>query len=145
MHKGHLFALKHIAARSRKVIVVIGSAQEKKTMKNPFSAQQRKKMLMAVLAKEKLAKKCKIFFLRDIPDDGKWVAHLDARVPKYDVCHSNNALVLRLMRTAGKKVARVPLLARRKYRATAIRERMREGKKWETRVPEAVERKIRKS
>lgn len=143
LHNGHLFALKWIAKRSARVYVAIGSAQEKGTRKNPYSANQRKKMIETVLASEKLSKKCKVFLLKDIPDDAKWVAHLGKQVPKYDICYSNNALVLRLMRAAGKKVRRVPLLSRRKYKATAIRERMREGKRWESRVPEAVRKKIR--
>jgi len=143
LHKGHAFALRHIAARSARVFVVIGSAQEKGTRENPFSASQRRKMVEAVLASEKLSRKCKVFLLRDIPDDEKWVAHLGRQVPRYDVCYSNNALVLKLMRAAGKNVKRVPLLARRKYKATLIRERMMEGKEWKLRVPEAVGRKIR--
>lgn len=141
-HKGHLFALRYIAARSARVYIAIGSAQEKKTEKNPFSARERKEMMRAVLATEKLAKKCKLFLLPDIPDDGKWVAHLDARVPRYDACYSNNALVIRLMRAAGKEVARVPLLARKKYRGKLVRERMRAGKEWKSRVPEAVRKKM---
>ena len=142
MHKGHLFALKHIAARFARVLVVIGSAQEKKTEKNPFSAQERKEMMREVLVKEKLSRKCRLYLLQDIPNDYEWVSYLDAHVPRYDVCYSNNALVLRLMRRAGKKVARVPLLARRKYNATSVRERMRKGKELESRVPEAVRKRM---
>jgi len=143
LHKGHLFALKYIAARSARVYVVVGSAQEKGTMKNPFSAKKRVAMLKAVLKGANLSGKCKVFLLSDIPEDGKWVAHLDARVPRYDICFSNNALVLRLMRRAGKKTARVPLLARAKYSGTKVRERMREGKEWKTRVPRAVAERLK--
>ena len=142
LHKGHLFALKHIAARSSRVYVVIGSAQEKKTEKNPFSARQRLAMMRAVLVKEKLAKKCKVYLLSDIPNDYEWVSYLDAHVPRYDVCYSNNALVLKLMRRSGKKVERVPLLARAKYRGKKIRERMRKGKEWKSRVPKVIQEKI---
>ncbi len=144
LHRGHVFALRYIAARSRKVLVVIGSAQEKKTERNPFSARVRKAMMRAVLVKEKLAKKCKVFLLQDIPNDYEWVSYLDAHVPRYDVCFSNNARVLKLMRRSGKKVARVPLLSRRKYRATKIRKRMRAGKEWRSRVPKAAQKRIRK-
>jgi len=160
LHKGHLFALRYIAKRSARVLVVIGSSQEKGTRKNPFSARQRKKMLEAVIAAEKLSgkgkfqekfarsgaqtlhSKCKVFMLRDIPEDGKWVAHLDARVPEYDVCYSNNALVLKLMRAAGKEVARVPMLSRAKYRGKLVRGRMRAGKEWQSRVPSAVGKRL---
>jgi len=143
LHNGHLFALRYIAKRSSRVYVAIGSAQEKGTEKNPFSARERREMLRAVLVKEKLSKKCKVFVLRDIPNDEKWVAYLDARVPRYDVCFSNNALVLKLMRAAGKEVKRVPLLARKKYRGELVRGRMRQGKEWGSRVPKPVSGKIK--
>jgi nicotinamide-nucleotide adenylyltransferase len=143
MHKGHLAALRYIAARAGKMLVVIGSAQERGTAKNPFSAQERKGMLRAVLVKEKLARKCRVYLLQDIPNDHEWASYLDSHVPRYDICFSNNALVLKLMRAAGKKVARVPMLARRKYNATAIRERMRAKKEWENRVPEQARKRIR--
>ena len=143
-HKGHLFALKFIAARSKKVLIVIGSAKEKKTEKNPFSARARQSMLRAIVKSEGLTKKCKLFLLQDIPNDYEWVSYLDAHVPRYDVCYSNNALVLKLMRRSGKSVARVPLLARAKYRGELVRERMRAKKEWESRVPNAVAKKMPK-
>jgi len=147
LHRGHLFALRHIAARSSRIYVVIGSAQEKRTEKNPFSARERGMMMRAVLAKEKLSQKCKssVFLLQDIPNDYEWVSYLDAHVPRYDVCYSNNALVLKLMRRSGKKVCRVPLFARKKYNATSVRERMRKGKEWKSRVPPGVREKIGKT
>ena len=138
LHKGHLAALEWIGKHSRKVIVVIGSSQEKKTLKNPFSARERLSMMRAVLATGKLAQKCRVFMLQDIPNDYEWVSYLDAHVPEYDVCYSNNPLVLRLMRRSGKKVERVPLVARAKYRGEKVRERLREGKEWKSRVPKAA-------
>jgi len=142
LHKGHLFALRYIAKRSARVYVVIGSSQEEKTEKNPFSARERLSMMRAVLVKEKLAKKCKVFLLSDIPNDFEWVSYLDAHIPRYDVCYSNNALVLKLMRRSGKKAERVPLLARAKYRGALVRERMREKKEWKSRVPKEVRERI---
>ena len=138
LHKGHLFALRYIAKQSSRGYVVIGSSQEKKTDKNPFSARERLAMMKAVLVKERLAKKCKVYLLSDIPNDYEWVSYLDAHVPRYDVCYSNNALVLKLMRRSGKKVERVPLLARAKYRGAKVRERMRAGKEWKSRVPRTM-------
>jgi nicotinamide-nucleotide adenylyltransferase len=137
-HKGHLFALGWIARRCRRVVVAIGSAQEKGTMKNPLSAQERKKIIRAGLSEANLLHKCDLCLVPDIPDNSRWVAHVDAHMPAYDVCFSNNALVLRLMRRAGKRTARVPFLRRSFYNATAIRERMREGKAWKGRVQASV-------
>ena len=142
LHKGHLFALKWIAGQSGRIFVVIGSAQEKKTEENPFSARERLAMMRAVLAKEKLAQKCKVFLLQDIPNDYEWVSYLGAHVPAYDVCYSNNPLVLKLMRRSGKKAMRVPLFARAKYRGATVREKMRAEKEWKSGVPKIVQEKI---
>jgi nicotinamide-nucleotide adenylyltransferase len=84
-----------------------------------------------------------VFLLSDIPNDYEWVSYLDAHVPRYDVCYSNNALVLKLMRRSGKKVCRAPLLARAKYRGEKVRERMRQGKEWRSRVPKIVQERIK--
>jgi nicotinamide-nucleotide adenylyltransferase len=139
-HKGHLAALRYISARASKVLLAIGSAQEKGTEKNPYSAKDRMAMVRAALIEAGLSRKCRIFLLPDVPEDEKWVAYVGARVPHYDVCCSNNARVLALMRAAGKKVCRVPLLLRRKYNATSVRERMRKGREWKSCVPKAVRR-----
>ena len=48
-HNGHLKAIENILEVCEKVIIVIGSAQEKNTPKNPFSSTQRVEMIKAVL------------------------------------------------------------------------------------------------
>jgi nicotinamide-nucleotide adenylyltransferase len=143
-HKGHLAALKYISARSARVLVVIGSAQEKGTAQNPFSARERLAFVRAALAEAHLSRKCKPYLLPDIPNDYEWTMYLDARIPHYDICYSNNARVLKLMRRAGKEVARVPLVQRSRYSATKIRERMRAKKEWRSRVPPSVAKALAK-
>jgi nicotinamide-nucleotide adenylyltransferase len=141
-HKGHLAALRWICARSSRVLVVIGSAQEKGTKINPFSGKERRLHIKAALSEAGLAGKCRIYLLQDTPNDYEWVSYLDAHVPRYDVCCSNNALVLKLMRRSGKEVCRVPLVLRAKYSATKIRERIHGGKEWKSRVPKPVAKKL---
>ena len=56
--------------------------------------------------------------------------------------HPDDIQCWKQMRAAGKEVKRVPLLARKKYRGEKVRERMRKGKEWKSRVPKAVHEKI---
>jgi nicotinamide-nucleotide adenylyltransferase len=142
-HKGHLHAIRWIAEKSARVIVAIGSSQEKGTPENPYTAKKRRAMVKAALCESGLDGKCRVFLLADINNDEKWVAHVDASLPRYGICYSNNPLVLRLMREGGKKAARVPFLRRRYYNATAIRERMRQRLGWKERVPKAVAEEIK--
>ena len=143
-HKGHLKALQYIAARSSCVLIVIGSAQASYEPKNPFTSAERKRMIRAELLEAGLAKKCRLCELDDINDDERWVAHVDAHIPRYDVCYSNNQLVLRLMRSAGKKTAGVPFFRKTEYNATRIRGRIKKGEKWGDRVPRAVRERMEK-
>ncbi|MEM4348196.1 MAG: nicotinamide-nucleotide adenylyltransferase [Candidatus Anstonellaceae archaeon] len=137
-HNGHFNALKWIAERSSKVIVAIGSAQEAFKPKNPFSANERKKMIQEALSKSKLKKKVIIRFLTDIGDDEKWVEHVDKNLPKYDIVYSNNPLVRKLMKRAGKKVEAVPFFEKEKFNATKIRKMIMNGEPIEHTVPRGV-------
>jgi nicotinamide-nucleotide adenylyltransferase len=137
-HKGHLSALKYVARRCRKIILAVGSSQCKGEPKNPYSFSERKRMLSLGLKADGLSGKCAILPLTDINDDARWVSHADANLPRYDICFSNNPLVLRLMKKAGKKTARIPFYRRGYYNATKIRQKMRKRQKWEDRVPPGV-------
>jgi len=137
-HIGHLAAVNWIAARSGKVIVAIGSAQKSFEPENPFSASERAGMIRQQLAAAGLGTKCVVVPVTDINDNERWVAHVDAAVPAYEVVYSNNALVKLLMREKGKMVKGIPFFKRMLYDATKIRGRMRQGKEWQTRVPKKV-------
>jgi len=143
-HLGHLQALRWIAAQSSKVIVAVGSADKALEPENPFSARERIGMIRAEIGKEGYGKRCIVVPLTDVDDNSRWVAHVDAHVPHYDVAYSNNPLVRRLMRKAGKKVRAIPFFRRRILDATKIRRRMAEGKEWEDRVPEKVAEQLKK-
>ena len=137
-HKGHLSAVKWIAARSSKVIIAIGSAEKENEPKNPFSEKERERMIRSELRAAGLSKKCALASVTDINDNEKWVAHVDASVPAYGICYSNNSLVKRLMKEAGKPVRAIPFFKKVTFNATKIRGRMKTGKAWHDRVPKKV-------
>src|SRR3989338_1710028 len=137
-HRGHLSALRWIAARSSKVIVAIGSADKGYEPENPFTSSERIRMVRGQLKDAGLLKKCLIAQVTDVNDNNRWVQHVDANVPKYDMAYSNNALVKRLMRKAGREVGAIPFFKRAVYDATKIRGRMRQGREWQARGPRKV-------
>lgn len=143
-HRGHLAALKWIAARSSRVIVAIGSAQKSFEPGNPFSASERRRMILGQLKAAGISRKCRLVLVTDINDNGKWAAHVDASVPAYESVYSNNALVRRLMKKAGKEVLPVPFFSKERFNATRIRERMKGGKQWADRVPPKVRQQLEK-
>lgn len=143
-HNGHLLALRWIAHRSKKVIVAIGSAQKSFEPKNPFTAKERMGMIRGQLKAAGIAEKCALVSVTDVNDNDSWVAHIDAHVPEYGVVYSNNALVRRLMKKAGKKVLAIPFFRRLLYDATKIRGMMKKKQKWQDRVPKKVLEQLKK-
>ncbi|VVB58362.1 Nicotinamide-nucleotide adenylyltransferase [Candidatus Anstonella stagnisolia] len=135
LHKGHLYALKYVAKRHAKFLIVIGSAQ-KKGKRNPFSVQTRKKMLNAVLRRNKLQAKIKI--LKDYSSNEKWVREFQKLAGNATCVYSNNSLVKKLCKKAGFSVVPIPFYKRYKYYATLIRERMHGKKSWKQLVPKEV-------
>ncbi|MFH0970944.1 MAG: adenylyltransferase/cytidyltransferase family protein, partial [Candidatus Micrarchaeota archaeon] len=64
-HNGHLEAIRKMIKDNGKLLLVIGSAQESRTRKNPFSAKERMEMISACLGKGDLLSNTKIIALDD--------------------------------------------------------------------------------
>jgi len=143
-HNGHLSALRWIAKKSSKVIVAIGSAEKSFEPKNPFSEKERETMIRAQLRAANLSRKCILAPVTDINDNGKWAAHVDRNVPAYGAVYSNNSLVKRLMKKAGKQVFAIPFFRKGTCNATKIRARMKKKLDWQDRVPLEVRGQLRK-
>ena len=70
-HNGHKAIVDQMLAECDKVIIVIGSSQEKRTVKNPFSAMERVQMIKGVYPQSNI----EIFCLPDreeISNDFSW-------------------------------------------------------------------------
>jgi nicotinamide-nucleotide adenylyltransferase len=141
-HLGHLEAIKDILRKNEKVIIVIGSSQEKGTVKNPFSFKERKRMISESLESEGI-RNFRIIGIRDFMDDKKWTSEI-RKACYFDRVYSRNAWTIRCFRKAGIPVKKHPLFERGKYSATEIRRRLSRGGEWEALVPKKVARHIRK-
>ena len=70
-HKGHLELLLHISKDFEKIIIGIGSSQYSNTKQNPFSGEERKKMIE--LALKEWISNYETIYIPDIHDSEKWV------------------------------------------------------------------------
>lgn len=131
-HIGHLDAVRQILAKEKKLVIGIGSAQDKISKKNPFTTREREDMIKMVMNNNKI----KIIPIPDIGDDSKWVKHVESLSPRFDVVYTGSPKVKKLFRKAGYKV--VLLKFNLKISATQIRQKIREGKNWESLVPKKV-------
>ena len=49
VHKGHGFLIEQALLKAKKLVIVIGSSFAARSLRNPFSAQERKDMIIEVL------------------------------------------------------------------------------------------------
>lgn len=84
VHHGHLALLRHALAHARQMVVVLGSAWQPRSAKNPFTWQERADMLRQALP---AADHARVQFVpvRDYYNEARWVAsvrqEVAARVP----------------------------------------------------------------
>ena len=78
-HNGHLALLRHALDAAPMVVVVIGSAHQARTPKNPFTWQERVEMIRLALTE---AERNRVRFLpvRDHYDEARWVAAVKSGV-----------------------------------------------------------------
>ena len=134
-HNGHAMVVQE--AKKYELIFAIGSAYESFTFENPFTAGERYEMIFSAL-KEKKIERFHIIPVPDINRYGVYVQHVEDIVPSFDVVISNNLLIQQLFEREGYKVVETSLFEREKYQGKVIRQRIAEGKEWESLVPISV-------
>ena len=136
-HNGHLSAVKFALSSVDKLWIGIGSSNKSNEKRNPFTADERKEMILSSLDSEILSRVA-IYYVPDIGDHERWTFHVDSIVPKYDVVFSNDDFTISLYQRRGIKVTPVPLLDRDSVSGTNIRELIATGKDWSGLVPEGT-------
>ena len=133
-HLGHLAAVKFALTQVDNLSIGIGSSNRVNEKRNPFSAEERKEMIVSSLDESDIPK-CKIYFVPDVNDHTKWTYHVDAIIPKYDVVFSNDDFTHELYKKRDIKVVSVPLKQREILSGTDIRLKIASGQSWEDLVP----------
>ena len=136
-HLGHLEAVKFGLSYVENLWICIGSSNKSNEKRNPFSADERKEMILSSLESVML-KRIQIYHVPDIDDHEKWTYHIDSIVPKYDIVFSNDDFTLTLYQKRGIKTMKVPLKEREKFSGTNIREMIATGKNWKELVSEGT-------
>jgi nicotinamide-nucleotide adenylyltransferase len=138
-HKGHLEAVNFGLSKVEKLWIGIGSSNKSYEKRNPFTANERKEMILSSLDYEKL-QRIQIYYVPDIGDHKRWTYHVDSIVPTYDVVFSNDDFTITLYKKRGKNVIEVPLLKRNMISGTNIREMISSDKDWSDLVPEGTKK-----
>lgn len=139
-HKGHLEAIKWIAKKGGEIIVVIGSAQEFATKKNPFSFSERKEMIRSALLNAKIKKFSILGVVDFVEDDTLWVKKIlettKSKPDKVEV-FTRNAWTKQCFEKIGARVVAHPIFFDG-LSATKIRKKITTNQKWQDLVPGPV-------
>jgi len=81
-HLAHIEIIKRALAQASKVIVMMGSANQPRTIKNPFTWQEREDMIRASLPDD-LSEHVEVQPIRDKVTDSQWVAQLQSIMDRY--------------------------------------------------------------
>lgn len=137
-HLGHLAVLKEIDSRNdvEEIIISVGSSQYVGTAENPYSYEQRVKMIEAV-CKQELHKKCRVVAIPDVHSNDIWVGHVAKLIGQFDEVYTGNNLVRRLFLAKNYQVR--PVNNYQGISATKIRKMINQGDQtWKKLVPAVV-------
>ncbi len=140
-HLGHLYALDFALSKVNNLWIGIGSSN-KLDEKNPFSATERKTMILSSIDIS-LLRRIKIYFIPDFDDHKKWVNAINSLVPKYEVVFSNDVLTTNIY-SQTIKVIPIQLKKRDMLSGTNIRNKIVSGKNWKGLVPEGTKQVLQR-
>ena len=136
-HLGHLDAVLFGLSRAENLFICIGSSNKSNERKNPFSAKERREMIITSI-EPSIADRIKIFDVPDVGDHEKWTFEIDKTVPKYDIVFTNDEFTRTLFEKRKIRVVSVVLKDREKFSGTNIRNLITEGKDWRDLVPQGT-------
>jgi len=143
-HLGHLEALRFALSKVDKLWVGLGSSNRPVEKNNPFTAQQRKEMIMSSID-DSMKKKISIYFIPDVDNHIRWIEKIDTIVPKFDIIFSNDDLTKHLYSKRNTVVIAIPFLNRESLSGTNIRDLIIHDQRWDGFVPNGTRNFLKKS
>ena len=136
-HLGHLDAVLFGLARADGLSICIGSSNKYNEKKNPFSAAERREMILSSI-EPSIVNRIKIFNIPDVNNHEKWTFEIDQIVPKYDVVFTNDEFTKTLFEKREISVISVILKDREKFSGTNIRNLITYDRNWRDLVPQGT-------
>ena len=133
-HLGHLEALQFALSKVDKLWIGLGSSNKLIEKSNPFSAEERKKMILSSID-DSMKNKITIYFIPDVDNHVKWIEKIDTIVPKFDIVFSNDPLTEHLYSKRTVQIISIPFLKRDQLSGTRIRNLIKSDQKWDDLVP----------
>lgn len=136
-HLGHLDAIHFALSKVDKLWVGLGSSNKPIQKNNPFSAQERMKMILDSVD-ESVKRRISIYFIPDLENHIKWIEMIDTIVPEFDIVFTNDELTRHLYSKRNVQVLSIPFIKRDVLSGTNIRDRIISDQKWDDLVPKGT-------
>ena len=133
-HLGHLEALQFALSKVDKLWLGLGSSNKSIEHNNPFSAEERKKMILSSID-DSMKNKITIYFIPDLDNHVKWIEKIDTIVPNFHIVFSNDPLTDHLYSKRSVQVMTIPFLKRDQLSGTRVRDLIKSDQKWDDLVP----------
>ena len=143
-HLGHLEALHFALSKVEKLWIGLGSSNKPPQKNNPFSAEERKEMILSSVD-DSIKNKIEIYFIPDFENHQKWAENIDNIVPKFDMVFTNDEMTKHLYSKRDIMVIPIPFLKRDKLSGTNIRDLIISDQPWEEFVPEGTKKFLNKT
>lgn len=137
-HLGHLEALRFALSKVDKLWVGLGSSNKSPEKNNPFSAEERRKMILSSID-DSMKEKISIYFIPDLDNHVKWIEKIDTIVPEFDIVFSNDELTNHLYSKRDTQVVSIPFLKRNELSGTNVRDLIISDQNWNVLVPKGTE------
>jgi nicotinamide-nucleotide adenylyltransferase len=137
-HLGHLEALRFALSKVDKLWVGLGSSNKSPEKNNPFSAEERREMILSSLD-DSMKEKISIYFIPDLDNHVKWIEKIDTIVPEFDIVFSNDELTNHLYSKRDVQVIPIPFLKRNEFSGTNVRDLIISDQNWNELVPKGTE------
>ena len=137
-HLGHLEALRFALSKVDKLWLGLGSSNKPTEKNNPFSAQERKEMILSSID-DSMKEKISIYFIPDLDNHVKWIEKIDTIVPDFDIVFSNDELTNHLYSKLDVQVMSIPFLKRDELSGTNVRDLIISDQNWNGLVPKGTE------
>ena len=143
-HLGHLDALRFALSKVDKLWIGLGSSNRPLQKNNPFSAEERKEMILSSID-ESMKSRIQIYFIPDLENHIKWIELIDTLVPKFDTVFTNDELTRHLYSKRDVEVLSIPFIKRDILSGTNIRDMIISDQTWEDLVPEGTKNFLHKT
>jgi nicotinamide-nucleotide adenylyltransferase len=143
-HLGHLEALQFALSKVDKLWVGLGSSNKPVEKNNPFTAEQRKEMILSSID-DSMKEKISIYFIPDLDNHMRWIEKIDTIVPKFNIIFSNDELTKHLYSKRNIQVISIPFLKRDSLSGTNIRDLIISDQKWDDLVPDGTRNFLEKT